>query len=93
MKIFDLDVDKLDEKWLINFISNEFIKPDENVTPMRILAKLGVGIHDQVGQLQNKVFLNKFGLLLKTLNNQGLLVVKENKHDTLGIKETAYTIV
>jgi hypothetical protein len=90
MRLSDLEAINIDKKWLFDFISTEFKKPDENITPLRILAKLGVGIHDQVGQIHNKTLINKFRLLLNTLNDEGLLVLKDNSHDSLGIKELAY---
>jgi hypothetical protein len=92
MKLSELDASNIDKKWLFDFISAEFKKPDENITALRILTKLGVGIHDQVGQLHNKVFINKFNLLLNILKEECFLVLKDNRHDSLGIKELAYKL-
>jgi hypothetical protein len=92
MKLSELDIIKVNENWLFDFILIEFKKADENITPLKILAKLGVGIHDQVGQLNQRAFLNKFRLLLKRLYDQGLLTLKDGSHNSLGIKENSYKL-
>jgi hypothetical protein len=92
MKLPELNILKANENWLLDFIIKEFKKEDENITPLKILAKLGVGFHDQTGQLNQRAFLIKFRLLLKRLHGQGLLTLKDGSHDSLGIKEHSYKL-
>ena len=82
----------IDEIWLLNCLSTEFDKPDENITALKILAKQGTAIHDQSTQLNNKSVIHKLNSLLKILKEKDVLEMKNNPHDTLGMKEVAYKL-
>lgn len=91
-KLSDIKIGIIDENWLLSFLKTSFAKPEENITALKILAKLGVSIHDQTLQLKNKDIIREISSLLKVLNEKQLLEIKDNLHDTLGIKEIAYKL-
>ncbi len=88
----DINFKNIDETWLLTFLRTGFDNPNENITALKILSKLGIAIHNQTMQLDNKDVIQKINSLLKILNEKHLLEVKNNLHDTLGIKETAYKL-
>ena len=92
MKINELEISQLNPEWLLSFIKREFNREGINITPLRILEKLGIPIKDQEGQLKYKSFRIKIKDLLARLSGDGYLVIQSGKHDTLGIKEDYYKL-
>lgn len=90
IKFSDITSEHIDDSWLLTFLTIEFEKPQENITALKILAKLGIPIHDQSAQLSKKDIVRKLNSLLKVLKEKHVLEKKNSLHDTLGIKEIAY---
>jgi hypothetical protein len=93
VKIETINVEEIDKEWLLKLIQQRFKDKEENITPLKILTKLGIELHDQVNQLKYKRHRLKIKNVLNKLKLAGLLTVKEAKHGTLGVKEVAYRLV
>ncbi|UZR94192.1 hypothetical protein [Chondrinema litorale] len=91
-KITDLTIEQIDLVWTYTFIKSEFENKNQNITPLKILEKIGVPIKDQTKQLELKNYRLRFKKILKTLSQSGKLIPQKHKHDTLGIKEDSYKL-
>lgn len=92
LTINDIDLKCGDAALLLDFISREFTKLDENITPLKILSKFGFSSHDQQNQLKFKNITKKIKVTLLRLEEQGMIELKDALHSTLGIKEKAYKL-
>ncbi len=85
-----ININDINSDSISTLIKNKFNQVNENITSMKILAILGIPIHDQKPSLQLKRILYKIKTILKELSLRGEIEIKTTTHDTLGIKEVAY---
>jgi len=88
--IDNLRLDQITLDWLIDLITIEFKDKDSTITPLIIFEKIGIPIKNQTKQLEKKIYSEKLKNLLKELELNGFLELKNNQHDTQGVKEVAY---
>ena len=91
--INDLKIEQINSDWLVDVIMSEFTRKGQNITPLRILEKIGIPISDQSGQLKYKNFRLKIKKVLAKLSELGFLETQNGKHDTLGVKEDYYKLI
>ncbi|GEM_PF-5252039 len=86
-------VEEIDVKWVQSIIATRFTRKGQNITPLRILEKVGVPIANQVAQLRCKNQRLKIKRILFQLSESGYLKAEKVKHDTLGVKEDRYKLI
>jgi hypothetical protein len=84
------NIEDIDSEFISTLIKDNFKDVNENITPLKIIAILGIPQHDQITQLRLKSLLKRVKQILKELSIQGQIERKETVHDTLGIKEASY---
>ena len=83
--INDLVIEQINSDWVLGIIRTEFTRNGQNITPLRILAKIGIPIKDQSGQLKHKSYRLKIKSILTELSESGALEPQSGKHGTLGV--------
>lgn len=88
-----LKLNELDADYVIQLIQSGFKKPDENITPLKVLSKMGIPMGDQTNQLKFKSHRIKIKKLLIQLAHSGFLEAQLGKHSSMAFKEDAYKVV